>query len=358
MKQIYITATVVIGSLLLWLGAMGIGQYLSDEPARKMKPHEHHAVEMKNKQHATGSLLSPEARAELEAAYEKDPSSLTASVNFANFLFEEGMSEANPESLKRAVGIFHQVLEMDNKQPDALLGLGTLSLHVGVAEKAIEYYKQYVEVKPEDLSIASNLALAEARSGMPEEALKRLDAILKTNPDFVIALVTKGLILSEQGETGHARDLWLRAESLESNETLKQRISSLVVDSLRRDSVGNTAKENNSDEKSAKTPIKTYANSTNNDAKSTALLSSEASASKLKAYFKSHQIIGPKLYDAFKESDTKFLVLLQDFPVDAMPPVAKEVFTGRVKEQLQGLSFDEVVLMDAKTRQVLMTVTK
>jgi tetratricopeptide (TPR) repeat protein len=329
MRSVYITSFIIVSTLIGWLSVVGISQYLSGEPARRHHS-DTHAARAGNGEHAH-SHDSPSLSV-LEKEYEENPSSLTTSVNFANALFEDGMTRGNAENLKRAVGLFHEVLELDSAHPDALLGLGTLSLHVGVPDKAVEYYTQYIAVRPDDLAISANLALAEARSGDVDSATDRLDAILDKNPDFVIAMVTKGLILADSGETEKARELWLKAERLESSEVLKQRISSLIVDSLRKtDTVHSDA------------PVA-----------SSGASASEASMGK---YFENHEIVGPKIHDMSSQSPGRFVVYVRDFPVSAMPPVAREVFEKKVKEQLSQTDFSEVAIVDAVSREELLLIT-
>ncbi len=338
MKQVYITCFVVVASLVVWLSGVGISQYLSDEPARRLQKdgHVHRGNQVGSGQQATSqggqaSLSLSASLSALEEEYQKNPASPEASINFANALFEEGMTRGVAESLKRAVGVFHEILERDPMQPDALLGLGTLSLHVGVADKAAEYYGKYLEVRPDDLSIAANMALAEARSGAVDSSLKRLETILSAQPDFVIAMVTKGLVLSEMGKKEEARALWLKAEGLEENELLKQRVSSLIVDSLKRESAEKGSSDN---------------------------YDTGVQKSSLRDFFRQHEIIGPKIYDMIEEADGRFLVLVRDFPVDAMPGFAREKLETKIKEQLQHARFSEVLILDAKTRTRLIEVSR
>jgi tetratricopeptide (TPR) repeat protein len=219
MKQLSITFLAIGAVLVLWASGVGLSDYLSKEPTRRYLG-ENHAAVGNGEVPVRGKLPSVDTKS-LEKSYVSNPDSLETSISFANALFEEGISEGNAESLKRAVGLYHEILEKSPEQVDALLGLGTLSLHVGVSDKAIEYYERYLVVRPDDKAIIANLALAEGRSGKTEQALGRLSKILGEEPDFVIGLVTKGLILSEQGSVEDAVTLWVKAESLETSETLK-----------------------------------------------------------------------------------------------------------------------------------------
>lgn len=325
MKNLYLTSALVFATLVLWVSGLSLSEYLSKEPERRLKKEGH--------DHAQGESLagkSPSNKSldlsKLEIDYEKNPDSQEAAILYANALFESGMIEGAADNLKRAVGIYHEILERDPKQSDALLGLGTLSLHVGVSDKALEYYLRYIEVRPDDISIASNLALAEARSGKKDAALERLDGILTKNPDFVIAMVTKGLILSESGDKDAARALWLKAEELEENEVLKQRISSLIVSSLKSNTQGG--------------------------------IEIKKSNTEIKDFFRNHPIVGAKVWDIFDEEGSVLKVLLKDFPVNDMPEFAKTKFENSILSELNKSSYLTVLLIDANSREKLMEVKR
>lgn len=358
MKQLTITFVTFGVALLLWAGGLAASQYLSDEPARKMKEkaHSHDGViagggvteggiagsgmRAGSNQNTPSAKVSPKGPSlgALEAEYLKDTKNIDTAVSYANALFEEGISEGNAESLKKSVGLYHEILEQKSDQPDALLGLGTLSLHVGVADKAKEYYQKYLEGNPGDNSVAANLALAEARGGDSAAALKRLDEILKNNEDFVIALVTKGLVLTEMGEVKEARKVWLRAEELEPNPVLKSRISSLITGSVRKET----------EEGSGKLPV----------AESEVDSSKEGVPKGLVTFFKSHDIVGPKFIRAVLLEAGVVAIEVMNFPVEAMPPFAREKFEARLKDQLNAYGQKEIVIRDVTSGADLLRVQR
>lgn len=335
MKELKITIGAISSALILWTVGIGLSQYLADEPLRAMKDKAHASGNTEgapNKTATRGSLTSDEAQSlsQLEAAHLKNPELEEPAVRLANALFEKGIGEGDAESLKKAVGLYHEILEKFPEQADALLGLGTLSLHVGVSDKAIEYYERYLAKNPGDDSVRANLGLAFGRNGEHDRALNELNDILSRNPEFVIGLVTKGLILAETGKKAEALSLWKKAKDIEKNPSLKDRIETLISGSS-----GSTATEPSSNEKP--------------DA---------SNHSQTLRFFTTNEITAPK-YAASRLSDNGILeVRLKDFPVQAMPPFAREKFERSIKEKMALDGLKQVQIFDAASNESIMTVTR
>ena len=334
LNQTAITFVALGGAVLLWSLGTGLTSYIAEGPAREYnsKAHSEHAT--KNPEKAQGDFRSEEdvdkfvqeelkkLAAELDNSIKENNTALSEEIRVktANFLFESGIRFSKSEYLKNAVGGFNEILQINPNQKDALLGLGTLSLHVGAGDKAVEYYEKYLIIEPNDLSIKSNLALAKARFGKTDDAIKLIDSVIKSDPKLVIALVTKGIILRDLGKKDQALALFNQAEKLETNPALITRIKELKED--RKDQ----GKEN-------------------------------VHAESIIEYFRNHEIIGKKLKDLKVDKD-QLQVFLEDFPVDKMPEFAKAKLEGNIKLELKNSKYVKVSLFDAGTKKILLEIAK
>jgi len=121
-----------------------------------------------------------------------------------------------------SANLYARALELDPKNPVALLGLGALFEKSGKYETAAGYLTRLVEAYPDDTEGRLRLALCLARSGKPEEGRKRLEALLSDESaarsaagpgGWVADLASQELAAAyaEQGECAKARAVLERA---------------------------------------------------------------------------------------------------------------------------------------------------
>lgn len=329
-NQTAITFVALGGAILLWSVGTGLTSYIADGPAREYsaKGHAEHA-----KKPESGVRGNVSSEKDIEKFVKEEVQKLTEQIDksiadkdlakqeelrvaLSNFLFESGIRFSKSEYLKDAVGNFHETLQINPNQKDALLGLATLSLHVGAGDKAEEYYERYLQIEPQDTSAKSNLALAMLRAGKNEQALSTIGSVLEKEPELVIALVTKGIILKELGKKEEALQFFNKAEALEKSPTLLQRIAVLK-----------------SDQKT------------------------EQKSSDIISYFKNHQILGQKIKN-IKVNNALLEVYVENFPVEKMPEFAKVKLEGSIKAELNSSKYASVSLIDSNDNKVLLRVDR
>lgn len=80
-------------------------------------------------------------------------------------------------------------------------------------------------------------------------------------------------------------------------------------------------------------------------------------AGQVLAFFQGHPIVGPKLKGISWPELKVAQVALENFPVDQMPPFAREKFITGVKESLKSLpEKTEIRLIDSQTRNDLLVI--
>lgn len=315
--------------LLLWATGMGISSYVQNEPERKLAaegklPKDHARGNIKEEKSSSPTSEFSEYITKLEAEAEASPEDIDKKLELANAYFQAGVGMGDADFLKRSAGLYHEIVEKDATKTDALLGLATLSLHVGVFEKAIEYYEKYIALVPDDLGAKANLALAKGRGGDSEAGIKLADEVLAKDPKFVIALVTKGILLKEAGKKPEAKVLFDKAMELEENPALKERIKDLNA------------------EGEPKVPHK-HENG------------KVAPKELVENYFKNHEILKNKFTDLKIEGD-KVIVRLASFPVEAMPPFAKAKLEASLSTLAKDSGFASIVIVSTEEGKELIKV--
>jgi tetratricopeptide (TPR) repeat protein len=155
--------------------------------------------------------------------------------------------------LDDAAGEFQRALELDAKDEYANLNLGNLARAAGAYERAIEFYRRQLRLKPDDAEARGGMALAMFALGRDEEAqaeIKQTQALagdyrfltqlayfyttrkkgqmaralveqaLKLEPRYGWALITKGNIDLLEGKYGDALATLIQAQAQASFPTL------------------------------------------------------------------------------------------------------------------------------------------
>ena len=222
------------------------------------------------------------------------------------------------------VDLLSELTANDPKDSESALTMANISFTMRLFSKSIEFYEKYLKLNPDDFVSRSHYASSLTFLRRYKESVTELDKVLKTKPDFFQALAYKTITLAEMGNAEEAAKTGELAVKFAPNDEAKQRIQSFV---------SSLQKKNSTDNKNI------------------------AEKELLKTFFTNHQIIGPKLTRF--ETDKRIIKLfLKDFPMDAMPPVAKEVLFKKIVALKAGWKdFDSVVFVDTTTSQVLAEVT-
>ncbi len=309
--------TITLG-LFLWGVGISVGNYLKSEPERKL------IAEGKLPASTRDNLSSNTNIQSLQSEFEKNPSDQVLKLKLANSYYEEGVQIGNAEYLKKAAGLFHEISETDPKSKDSLIGLASLSLHVGASEKASEFYQRYLQIAPDDIAARSNYALSIFRAGDKNKALEELTKVLKDNPNFVIGIVTRGLINKDSGNKEEAKKDFDHALTLEKSPILVERIKA-----FRSELDENTEQ---SKDKHGHIDI-------------------------IREFFTSHPILKDKFVTVREDKKHEvFSVVLKDFPIEQMPEFARNKFEDSLKLLLKKASVTEINLIDSATNKIILNI--
>ena len=295
-------------TLFFWSVSAGISNYLGKPPVRKASHDIKH----------------------LEKEVTNNPKDEKANMDLALSLVKSGFENGDMKQIMQAVQVFRNILDLNPKNEEALLGLATLCLQSGVLDKAIDYYGKYLEINPGNLQAKTDLAMATFKVGQVKKGEALLAEVLEKDPKLFSAYAVGAIVYKDSDKEKSAYYLTEAKKTASSEEAFTNLKNTL--NSKKHEHKTEEVKKENSKESSKESPKQ-----------------------KLVSYFVTHQIIGPKLVGYSWENDEILILDLKDFPVDKMPAFAKAKFVSNVKEQISGSKF-KVFLMDADSKKELMMI--
>ena len=267
--------------------------------------------------------------ADLETKAEAAPDDVATWRQLAQVQFRAGQIDAS--YLDRAEASWRRVLEIEPGDPDGLRGLGNIHFDRDEYTKAIEAYEGYLEKRPEDVNVRTDLGTMLLYSGKPEDAIREYHAVIAAQPGFFQAHFNLGVAHLRLGETDEARGAFEKARDAAPDEDTRARIETMI----QRAADGNAP--------AADAPAGFQA--------------------RVERNLRAHPIAGPKVVGFEWTSPAEGRVLLEEFPMDAMPPFARSKFLERLQTEVEEARRAEKVetparveLVDSATGKVMATV--
>ena len=321
-------------SLIIWGSSVLVSNYLSRSYER----------EQKHKAHINTNEVSESVSAHLDSlrkAASDNPKDINSQVLLGYAVFSHSMNTGNGSMLMEAVKAFRTAIDIDSENPEALLGLASLCMQAGINDKAIEYYPRYLKIKPEDKRARADFALVNFKIGNFEKGKAIIDEILKADPQFYSAHMVLAFAYKAKGDNKNANAQAMLAKQKASSPEVKNQIDSFFSDL---------------DSGKKPKPIQRNSIQSTKDAKKLKVADSAKSVEQeVEDYLRSHSIIGQKIKNITWDSGNSVLVSLFDFPIESMPPFAKQIFNTKAKENLKSLGRKvEIKLFDhTKPKELL-----
>lgn len=158
----------------------------------------------------------PEALDAFDRALQLNPRYVEANLNRAVLLTEMGRMEEAAEGFDRA-GQLGQPDEsgfpamVANRLANAHKSLGDDYREAGALDEAIEQYRRALQLRPRFADIRLALARALVEHGVLPAAATELDEVLSVRPDWLDAMLLRGLAAYLSGDLDAADAVWSRA---------------------------------------------------------------------------------------------------------------------------------------------------
>ena len=227
-----------------------------------------------------------------------------------------------PPLIFETLDVLGELLKHDPQHTNALITIANISFNQKVFDKAAEYYTRYLSYKPNDLAARSRYGSTLTLMGKADDAVNELQSVLKVEPNDFHATAYLAIAYRELGDEENLDTVAKRALALAPSEEARTRLRDYLAKPVTRKAVPS---------------------------------SSDISLPAVVAYVRSNPIAGPK-YARYEQPDPQTITIyLNDFPMDQMPPFAKEKFFNGLKDTAEkgDDSITTVVFLDAASGREL-----
>jgi cytochrome c-type biogenesis protein CcmH/NrfG len=254
----------------------------------------------------------------------------------------------DPEYYPKASAAYAHVLKLDPDNLDALRGVGNIDFDQRHYDEAIAAYEHYLSRKPEDPDVRTDLGTMLLSSGVADQAVYQYKKVIETHPKFFEAYFNLGIAYGEMNNLAAARAAFQQALKLAPDSGERGRVNQMIA-SL--DSASSAPEAPAADNPARQVAQAAAAPNTFHGA--------------MERMFRDLPVAGPKVESVRWTSANNARVLMDNFPMDQMPPFAAAKFMSdlkagidRVKSEHQVAGAITVELCDSASGRVMQSVTE
>jgi Flp pilus assembly protein TadD len=233
-------------------------------------------------------------------------------------------SQLDPAYQADAIAAYEHVLQHDPQNAEALRGVANVHYDRDDHAKAIPAYEKYLALRPDDLSARTDLATMYLYSGQPERAIATYQDVIRANPSFLQAHYNLAVTYHGQGNDAAALKELETARGLATDDGVRKQIDDMMA-SLR----GGTAPSAQASAGPAGGATAPAAPATAGDGARTPFQSAVESA------FRASPIMGSRIVGFEWSSASSARVMVQNFPMNAMPADVRDKFTARLAQEVR-----------------------
>lgn len=276
----------------------------------------------------SATRLPPELES-LRRAAEQSPRDPHALFSYGRALSGFGLQQGDGTLIMQGLRQYQQVLALDAEHAEALLGLADLSFETGVIDKAVPYYERYLAKRPGDDRARTNLALAHLQLDQTARSIEILQEILGRQPELFPPRLALALAFKVAGNLDAAEAEAARALDYAPDDQARQVLTQFTA-GLRQPRSGMPE---------GHPPLNGVPAGDSTAARPAAVAAPPVAPASgvFEEYFRKDPVIGPKLAGVRAEDPAQPLIMVRDFPVQAMPEFAKQKFISRVAEAFRRL---------------------
>jgi tetratricopeptide (TPR) repeat protein len=247
----------------------------------------------------------------------------------------------------RAAAAYAHVLKLEPDNLDALRGIGNIDFDQHKYDEAIAAYEHYLSRMPDDPEVRTDLGTMLLSSGSPDQAILQYRKVLETHPNFFEASFNLGIAYGQMNELEAARNAFAKAKTLAPDADAKNRVVQMLS------------------ELDAGPMAVTQAGSNPEQGGSGRSADSSSFKEAIERMLHDLPIAGPKIASVQWPSATRARVLMDNFPMDQMPPFAAAKFKSDLRNGIGGVKSAhnmraplEIDICDAASGRVMQSVTE
>jgi len=257
---------------------------------------------------------------------------------------------------QKASNAYAHALKLDPENTDALRGIGDIDYDQQHYDEAAAAYEHYLKHNPKDPEVITDLGTMYLYTNNADQAIVQYKKAIAIKPDLYQPYYNLGVAYGEQGDKGDSAIAFTKAIALAPDDDRKNqakqafsKYTGMSVDQATK--IASTL------------PASKLASATG------ASSSNGASGGNFHSAFedmiRNIPFAGPKVSAVNWPENRKATVMMDHFPMDQMPPFAKDKFLGDLKTGIDSAKAAnhvsgkvEVDLVDAQSGRVMQTVTQ
>jgi hypothetical protein len=249
----------------------------------------------------------------------------------------------------QALGAFEHVLEKDPKNADALRGVANVHYDREEYKEAIPFYERYLAARPDDASARTDLGTMFLYAGDRVRAVAIYKDVVKQNPSFLQAHYNLGVTYHQDGDTQAALGELRTARGLATDDGVRKQIDDMIA----------SLSGNGGPPAAGAEPAAAAATAPGTDATPRSPFQQTVEKA-----FRDHPILGPRIVRIDWTGPGAGRVVVQSFPMEAMPAAVRDKFTSHMGEELRTAQTANPVegpvrmeIADASSGNVMATLT-
>jgi tetratricopeptide (TPR) repeat protein len=257
----------------------------------------------------------------------------------------------DPSYYRLAADAYGHVLALDPDNLDALRGIGNLNYDRQKYDQAIAAYEHYLKHKPDDPDVQTDLGTMYLYTGNPDQAILRYKKAISLKPGAFEAYFNMGAAYAAQGDSAQAHAALQQALKFAPDQDSKARATQMLA-KLEGGPAAQTAGASGG------------AQVASTDAQGSAAAPNTFEG-QIESMVRGLPFAGPKVQSVKWDSKNKATVLMNNFPMEAMPPFARQKFLSDlgsgIDDAKKAYHVDgpfELQIADAASGQVMETVNK
>jgi cytochrome c-type biogenesis protein CcmH/NrfG len=279
--------------------------------------------------------------ADLESKAKERPKDLEAWRRLA--LVTARAAAIDPAYQERALVAFAHALEIAPNDADLLRSAANLHYDRNEHREAIALFERYLALRPDDNSARTDLGTMYFHAGDSDRAIAIYRDVLAKDPNFLQAHYNLAITYHRKGDPAAALASLEKARALATEDSVRTQIDQAIASVKGGGSAPAGQAASPGTASTAATPFQRQ----------------------VEEAFRGHPIMGPKIVRFEWTSPLAGRVMLQNFPMTAMPPEVRDKFTTRLTDTLRsaadanGVSGPaRIELADVSSGTVMATVTR
>ena len=260
----------------------------------------------------------------------------------------------------RAEEAYGHVLKQQPENLDALRGIGDIDYDKQHYDEAVAAYEHYLKIKSDDPEVRTALGTMYLYTGNADQAIVQYKKAIASKPEFFQAYYNMGIAYAQQNKTSDARSSLKKALTLAADDTARNQVKELIA------KLGGKAAPGASGQAaSTLSSAATQASAPSSPDESIATAPPKDFHGAIEQMVRGLPIAGPKVGAVQWPEKLRAKVMMDNFPMDQMPPFAKSKFLtdlkagiDSAKKQSQISSSVEVDIVDGTSGRVMETITQ